>query len=96
MSEVWIPVIVALITSGLTLVGVIITSRKDKADMLAQIRQDSIVRDTEIKGQIDVIRQEIKDLTRQVEKHNQVIDRTYALESRIAAAEAKIEANRHE
>ena len=96
MSDIWIPIIVAIITSGFTLIGVIVTNRKDKADMLAQIRQDSTVSDTEIKGQIDVIRQEIKDLTKQVERHNQVIDRTYSLESRMAAAEAKIEAARHE
>lgn len=96
MIEMIIPIVVALISSGCTLVGVIVTNRKNNAEMLAQIRQDSAVSDTEIKGQIDVIRQEIKDLTKQVERHNQVIDRTYALESRMAAAEAKIEATRHE
>lgn len=95
MSEIWVPIIVAIITSVLTLIGVIYTNRKDNADMLAKIRQDSEVQDTKLNGRIDVITQEIKDLTRQVEKHNQVIERTYALENRMGVAEERISDANH-
>lgn len=91
MSEIWIPIIVAFITGGLALAGTIITNRKDNADMLAQIRRDSEVSDAKIQGRIDVIQQEIQDLTKQVERHNQVIDRTFGLEQRMAVAEARID-----
>ena len=95
MIEIIVPIAVALITSGLTLVGVIYTNRKSNADMMAQIRQDSEVQDTKLQGRIDVIQQEIKDLTRQVEKHNQVVERTYALENRMAVAEERINDAHH-
>ena len=95
MNDIWVPIIVALITSGLTLVGVIYTNRRDNADMLAKIRQDSEVQDTKLNGRIDVIQQEIKDLTRQVEKHNQVIERTYRLEERMSVAEERISDANH-
>ena len=95
MSEIWVPIIVAIITSVLTLIGVVYTNRKDNADMLAKIRQDSEVQDTKLNGRIDVISQEIKDLTKQVEKHNQVIERTYALENRMGVAEERISDTNH-
>ena len=95
MIEVLGPIAVALITSGLTLVGVVLTNRKSNADMMAQIRQDSEVQDTKLQGKIDVLQQEIKDLTRQVERHNQVIDRTYALENRMGVAEERISDANH-
>jgi hypothetical protein len=91
MSEMWVPIIVALITSGLTLVGVIIANRRSNADMVEQIRRDSEVQDVKLQGRIDVIHQTISDLTKQVEKHNQVIERTYGLERRMSLAEERID-----
>ena len=40
MIEIIVPIAVALITSGLTLVGVIYTNRKSNADMMAQLAAD--------------------------------------------------------
>lgn len=90
MIEIIVPIAVALITSGLTLVGVIFTNRKSNADMMAQIRRDSEVQDTKLQGKIDVIQQEIKDLTKTVEKHNNIIERTYELERKMGVAEERI------
>lgn len=96
MSEaIIVPIAVALITSGLTLVGVIITNRRSNADMMAQIRRDSEVQDTKLQGRIDVIDEKITALSDRVERHNQVIDRTYALENRMGVAEERISDANH-
>lgn len=95
MIDVLVPIAVALITGGLALVGTIFVNRKDNAEMLAQIRRDSEVQDTKLQGKIDVIQQEIKDLTRQVEKHNQVVERTYELERKMGVAEERISDAHH-
>ncbi len=39
-----------------------------------------------------VMSEQIAELRRQVEKHNEVIERTYALEERVSVAETKIAA----
>jgi len=91
MLEKLVPIIVALISSGLTLIGVIIANRRSNTEMMAQIRQESEVSDVRIQGQIDVIRQEIVDLSKHVEKHNNMIDRTYKLETRMGIVETQID-----
>lgn len=95
MIEIVVPIAVALITSGLTLVGVIITNRRSNADMMAQIRRDSEVQDTKLQGRIDVIDEKITALSDRVERHNKVIERTYALESRMSVAEEKLSDAHH-
>ena len=95
MIEVLVPIAVALITGGLALIGTIVVNRKDNAEMLAQIRRDSEVQDAKLQGRIDVIQQEIKDLTKQVERHNQVVERTYGLERRMDVAEERISDANH-
>ena len=95
MIEIVVPIAVALITSGLTLVGVIITNKRNNADMMAQIRRDSEVQDTKLQGRIDVIDEKITALSDRVERHNQVVDRTYALENRMGVAEERISDANH-
>lgn len=65
-------IIVALITGGLALLGVIITNNKNQA-----------LTDAKLDKQLAVINTEIKGLTQQVEKHNQVVERTYVLEGEV-------------
>lgn len=95
MIEIIVPIVVALITSGLTFCGVIVANRKSNVEMMAQLRQDSAVSDATIQGQINVIQKQIEDLTKQVEKHNQVIERTYNLEQKMAVAEERISDAHH-
>ena len=95
MIEIVVPIAVALITSGLTLVGVIITNRRNNADMMDQIRRDSEVQDTKLQGRIDVIDEKITALSDRVERHNQVVERTYALENRMGVAEEKLSDAHH-
>lgn len=91
MIEIVVPIAVALITSGLTLIGVIITNKRNNMEMMDQIRRDSEVQDAKLQGRIDVIEQEIKDLTKTVEKHNNMVERTYALEARVNTIEDRID-----
>ena len=69
MYEIALAVLTSLITGGLTLIGVIYTSKK---------QHDSTV--NEIKSDILLIKKDIKDLEDKQDKHNKVIERVYQLE----------------
>ena len=64
-----LPIITSVITGGLTLIGVIYTSHK---------QHDFTVE--EIKGEMRMIKKDIKDLEEKQDKHNAVIERVYELE----------------
>lgn len=63
------PIITALITGGITLLGVILSNNTKQA----------------------VIMTKIEDLTEKVNKHNNVIERLYKVETEIAVIKEKIE-----
>lgn len=63
------PIITALITGGVTLLGVILSNNTKQA----------------------VIMTKIEDLTEKVNKHNNVIERLYKVETEIAVIKEKIE-----
>ena len=67
-----LPIITSVITGGLTLIGVSYTSHK---------QHDFTVE--EIKGEIRMIKKDIKDLEEKQDKHNAVIERVYTLETSI-------------
>ena len=69
MMEFIIAVVTSLITGGLTLIGVIFTSRKQH-DVTVQ----------EIKTELALMHQEIGQLEHKQDIHNQVIERVYQLE----------------
>ena len=69
MYNLLLPIITSVITGGLTLIGVIYTSHK---------QHDFTVE--EIKGEIRMIKKDIKDLEEKQDKHNAVIERVYELE----------------
>ena len=66
-------IIVALITGGLSLLGVYLANRKSQA----------------------LVEYRLSELQKQVEKHNQIIERTYSLEERMAVNEEKIKVADH-
>lgn len=70
MSE---SIIVALITGGLSLLGVYMANRKSQA----------------------LVEYRLSELQKQAEKHNQIIERTYSLEERMAVNEEKIKVADH-
>ena len=65
-------IIVAIITGGLSLVGVIFTNMTSNRKIERQLEVSMAVTNTRL-----------EDLTKQVEKHNQVIERTYKLEQAV-------------
>lgn len=65
-------IIVAIITGGLSLIGVILTNMTSNRKIERQLEVSMAVTNTRL-----------EDLTKQVEKHNQVIERTYKLEQAV-------------
>lgn len=87
MSE---AVIVALLSGGMTLLGTIITVVLSHKSTIATLEKNSELADQQIKGEIGVVNEKIEELSRRVEKHNQVVERTYQLEQGCAVLEEKI------
>ena len=82
-------VIVAIITAGVSLIGTVITVMMANRQTLAAMSEQSKLTDENIKGKISVIETKIDELSKRVDKHNQTVERTYNLESRVAVLEKK-------
>ena len=78
-------IIVALITGGLSLIGVIITTRNNSKRMEQQLQTAQAVTDTKI-----------DELTREVRAHNNFARRMPVLEERIKVANHRIDDLEHE
>ena len=76
--------IVALITGGLSLLGVVLTNIASNKKVQNSIETHQAVTD-----------EQLKDLTRQVEKHNSVIERTYIVEQRLEVLTEKQKTANH-
>jgi len=91
MSE---AIIVALITGGLSLVGIIITSVKSNQQLFAKLDKQYELSDAKLDAKLEkhqaVTDTKIEELTRKVERHNNMIERTYQLEGRMNEAEHDI------
>lgn len=83
MSE---AVIVALISGGVTLIGIIASH----FSTVQKIDTNSKVADEKIQGEINVLKADIRTLSNRVEAHNKVVERTYALERKSDVLEEKI------
>lgn len=73
-------IIVALITGGLSLLGVIITSNKTTRDVQAKLDKQQAVTETKL-----------EELTREVQEHNNFARRVPVLEEQIKVANHRIE-----
>lgn len=82
-------ILVAIITAGVSLIGTVITVVMANKSTLSALSEQSKIADEKIQGQINVLQTEIQTLSTRVEKHNQMVERTYNLESRVAVLEAK-------
>jgi len=81
MSE---AVIVAIVTAGLSLIGTIITVLVANRQTLSALDKKSELSDAKLEAELKkhqaVTDTKIEELTRKVEKHNNIIERTYKLE----------------
>lgn len=82
-------VIVAIITAGVSLIGTVITVLMANRQTLAAMSEQSKLTDENIKGKISVIETKIDEMSKRIDKHNQMVERTYNLESRVAVLEKK-------
>ena len=82
-------ILVAIITGAISLTGTIITVITANKQTLAALSEQSKLADADIKGKIGVIETKIEDLSKKVEKHKSVLERTYDLETRVAVLEKK-------
>lgn len=80
-------IIVALITGGCTLIGVVISNLTANAKIAAQLEKAQAVTDNNLSN----IKENMKSLTEEVRKHNAFGDRITALETRIAEVQERIE-----
>ncbi len=82
-------ILVAIITGAISLIGTIITVMAANKQTLATLSEQSKLADEKINGQICVIEEKIDTLSKRVEKHNSMVERTYNLETRVSVLEAK-------
>lgn len=79
---------VAIITGTFALIGTLISNwlnmNKITTELYAKLDKQSELSDERIKGEIAVLKTEIGTLSKKVEKHNSVIERTYNLEKEVA------------
>lgn len=74
----------------IALVGQIIIALVSNSGLLAKLDKQSEVADTKIHGEIDVIKNEVSTLRQEVQKHNNLVERTFKLEQDVAVHEEKI------
>jgi hypothetical protein len=78
---------VAIITGLISLVGTIITVTMANKQTLNTLSEQSKLADEKINGKIGVLEEKIDTLSKRVEKHNSMVERTYQLETRVAVLE---------
>lgn len=87
-------VLVALITlTGNVIIQVVLAAKQTK-ELFAQLQAESQLSDQKLRSDLEkfmaVQSEKIDELSRRVEKHNQVVERTYKLEKDVARQEEQI------
>lgn len=81
-------IIVALITAGASVIAQIVLAAIQSKDLLAKLQAESQLNDAKLDAKLEkyqaVQNEKIDELSRRVEKHNSVIERTYKLETDVA------------
>ena len=91
MSEALIAAIVtAFITGGFSVAAVVVSNRKAAADMDAKLAQQQAVFEATVTAKIEALEDKVTALDKKVDKHNNVIDRTYKLEANDALQDAEL------
>lgn len=83
-------IIVALITGGLSLIGIIITTARSNQQLFAKLDKQSELSDAKLDKEIAVIKTEISSLSEEVRKHNAFAERIPALEEKAKAADRRL------
>lgn len=87
-------VIVALITVGANLIVSLASAAIQSKSVMERLKAESELSDAKLDAKFDkfaaVQNEKIDELSRRVEKHNQVVERTYKLETDVARHEERI------
>lgn len=83
-------IVVALITGGLSLIGIIITSARSNQQLFAKLDKQSELSDAKLDKEIAVVKTEITTLSEEVRKHNAFAERIPALEEKAKAADRRL------
>lgn len=87
MSE---AILVALITGGLSLIGIIITSIKSNQQLFAKLDKQSELSDAKLEAEIRVVKTEINNLASEVRRHNDFANRVPILEEKAKATDRRL------
>ena len=80
----------AIWVAVIALIGQIIIAAISNSGLIAKLDKQSEVNDTKIQGEMQVIKTEVSNLREEVQKHNQVVARTYELEKQVARHDEQI------
>ena len=80
----------AIIVAAISLIGTVITVWAANRHTLAELDKKSELSDAKLEKHQAVTDTKIEELTRKVERHNNMIERTYQLEGRMTEAEHEI------
>lgn len=83
-------ILVALITGGLALIGVIIANRRTTAELLAKLDKQSELSDARLEKAQAVTDAKLEELTREVRKHNSFAERVPILEEKAKATDRRL------
>lgn len=87
-------IIVASITSGLTLIGTVLTvffgNRKSRQDTKTQLTEQQTKIMSQLETHNKIQDERIRELSDRVEKHNKVVERTYQLEGRVQCLSKRV------
>ena len=88
-------VLAAIISGAISLIGIVVTVVVSNRKMMDELDKRSEVKDTELKGEIAVIKTEIQELRKSQDKHNQMIERMYDAEKEIAKVQEQMKVANH-
>ena len=80
----------AILVALIALAGQIVIAIISNAGLVSKLDKQSEVSDTVIHGEINVIKNEVTNLREEVQKHNQVVARTYEIEKQVARHDEQI------
>lgn len=87
-------VLVAVITVSANLVVTLVSAAVQTKNFLEKLRAESEMSDTKLEAKLEkfqaVTNEKIDELSRRVEKHNKIVERTYALEEKVGRHDEQI------
>ena len=88
-------IVVALISSAVSLIGIIITVVSSNRSLMNKMDKDNALSDEKMRGEIAIVKQDVQQLRGDVQKHNNLVERTYKLEEQTAVHSEKIDVANH-